>query len=186
MSSPGRPKSEYRSAQHEGAPVIRGAPGRDNRAMSLPSPHTDPRGFLLALFNAAVSQAVPGAALARFLPPPPKGRTLVLGAGKAGGSMAAAVDALWPANAPMSGLVVTRYDYVPPAYKRQPGRIEVIEAAHPVPDEAGRRAAKRIAELTKRNAQLEKKLHVAHVLIGLQKKAHELLGIALPESDEET
>ena len=117
--------------------------------MSLPSPHTDPRGFLLALFNAAVAQAVPGPETAAFLPPPPKGRTLVLGAGKAGGSMAAAVDALWPKNAPMSGLVVTRYDYVPPAYKANPGRIEVVEAAHPVPDDAGRRAAKRIAELTK-------------------------------------
>jgi len=117
--------------------------------MSLPSPHTDPRGFLLALFNAAVAQAVPGPGTAAFLPPPPKGRTLVLGAGKAGGSMAAAVDALWPTNAPMSGLVVTRYDYVPPAYKAAPGRIEVVEAAHPVPDAAGRRAAKRIAELTR-------------------------------------
>jgi hydroxypyruvate reductase len=78
---------------------------------------------------------------------------LVLGAGKAGGSMAAAVDALWPKGAPMSGLVVTRYDYVPPAYQalqqQGAGRIEVVEAAHPVPDEAGRRAAKRIAELTK-------------------------------------
>jgi glycerate 2-kinase len=116
--------------------------------MSLPSPHTDPRGFLLALFNAAVAQAVPGPETAAFLPAPPKGRTLVLGAGKAGGSMAAAVDALWPHNAPMSGLVVTRYDYVPPAYQVKPGRIEVVEAAHPVPDEAGRRAAKRIAELT--------------------------------------
>jgi len=63
--------------------------------------------------------------------------------------MAAAVDALWPKNAPMSGLVVARYDYVPPAYKADPGRIEVVEAAHPVPDEAGRRAAQRIAELTK-------------------------------------
>jgi hydroxypyruvate reductase len=117
--------------------------------MSLPSPHADPRGFLLALFNAAVAQAVPGPATAAFLPKPPKGRTLVLGAGKAGGSMAAAVDALWPKGAPMSGLVVTRYDYVPPAYKANPGRIEVVEAAHPVPDDAGRRAAKRIAELTK-------------------------------------
>jgi glycerate 2-kinase len=116
--------------------------------MSLPSPHSDPRGFLLALFNAAVAQAVPGPETAAFLPPPPKGRTLVLGAGKAGGSMAAAVDALWPRNAPISGLVVTRYDYVPPDYKANPGRIEVVEAAHPVPDEAGRRAAKRIAELT--------------------------------------
>ena len=121
--------------------------------MSIPSPHSDPRGFLLALFNAAVAQAVPGAASARFLPPPPKGRTLVLGAGKAGGSMAAAVDALWPRNAPLSGLVVTRYDFVPPAYRalqqQGAGRIEVVEAAHPVPDDAGRRAARRIADLTR-------------------------------------
>jgi len=117
--------------------------------MSTPSPQQDPRGFLRALFDAAVAQAVPGADTARVLPPPPKGRTLVLGAGKAGGAMAAAVDALWPKNAPMSGLVVARYDYVPPAYKANPGRIEVVEAAHPVPDEAGRRAAQRIAELTK-------------------------------------
>jgi len=116
--------------------------------MSTPSPHQDPRGFLRALFDAAVAQAVPGPDAARFLPAPPKGRTLVLGAGKAGGSMAAAVDALWPKNAPMSGLVVTRYDYLPPAYKASPGRIEVVEAAHPVPDEAGRRAAQRIAALT--------------------------------------
>ena len=116
--------------------------------MNIPSPTQDPRGFLRALFDAAVAQAVPGPDTARFLPPPPKGRTLVLGAGKAGGAMAAAVDALWPKNAPMSGLVVTRYDYVPPAYKADPGRIEVVEAAHPVPDEAGRRAAQRIAELT--------------------------------------
>ena len=122
-------------------------------AKTLPSPHTDPRGFLLALFDAAVAQAVPGAGMAAFLPPSPKGRTLVLGAGKAGGSMAAAVDALWPKHAPMSGLVVTRYDYVPPAYKalQQQGaaRIEVVEAAHPVPDDAGRRAALRIVELTR-------------------------------------
>ena len=124
--------------------------------MTIPSPHSDPRGFLLALFNAAVAQAVPGADMAAFLPTPPDvskgGRTLVLGAGKAGGSMAAAVDALWPKDAPMSGLVVTRYDYVPPAYqalqRQGAGRIEVVEAAHPVPDEAGRRAAQRIAELT--------------------------------------
>ncbi|HWH82158.1 MAG TPA: glycerate kinase, partial [Burkholderiaceae bacterium] len=121
--------------------------------MSLVSPHTDPRGFLRALFDAAVAQAVPGPEIARFLPPPPpKGRTLVLGAGKAGGSMAAAVDAAWPKHAPLSGLVVTRYDYVPPAYQALQqegrGRIEVVEAAHPVPDEAGRRAAQRIAALT--------------------------------------
>ncbi|MEO8060789.1 MAG: glycerate kinase [Burkholderiales bacterium] len=117
----------------------------------IPSPHTDPRGFLNALYSAAVDEALPGRKTAAFLPAPPKGRTLVLGAGKAGGSMAEAVDALWPKDAPMSGLVVARYDYVPRAYKalQQHGacRIEVVEAAHPVPDEAGRRAAKRIAEL---------------------------------------
>jgi hydroxypyruvate reductase len=119
----------------------------------LPSPHADPRGFLRALFDAAVAAAVPDAGLGAFLPPPPNGRTLVLGAGKAGGSMAAAVEALWPAAAPMSGLVVTRYDYVPAdfAAKQRAGaaRIEVVEAAHPVPDDAGRRAAQRIAELAR-------------------------------------
>ena len=107
----------------------------------------DPRALLLALYEAAVQRALPAHNTAAFLPPPPKGRTLVLGAGKAGGAMAAAVDALWPAAAPLSGLVVTRYDHVPPAYRARPGRIEVVEARHPVPDEAGQRAALRIAEL---------------------------------------
>jgi hydroxypyruvate reductase len=61
--------------------------------------------------------------------------------------MAAAVDALWPAEAPLSGLVITRYDHVPPAYAARPGRIEVVEARHPVPDEAGLKATARIAQL---------------------------------------
>ena len=87
--------------------------------------------------------------MAAHLPPPPRGRTLVIGAGKAGGAMAAAVDALWPSAAPLSGLVVTRYGHVPPAYKQHGGRIEVVEAAHPVPDEAGAQAARRIVELTR-------------------------------------
>ncbi len=114
-------------------------------------PNQDPRALLRRLYDAAVSRALPAQNTAPFLPPPPAapGRTLVLGAGKAGGAMAAAVDALWPANAPISGLVVTRYEHVPPAYRAKPGRIEVVEAAHPVPDEAGRRAAARIVELTK-------------------------------------
>lgn len=113
-------------------------------------PQNDPRAFLRALYDAAVARALPGEVTARYLPAPPEGgRTLVLGAGKAGGAMAAAVDALWPAGAPISGLVVTRYDHVPPAYKAHPGRIEVVEASHPVPDEAGRRAAQHIVELTR-------------------------------------
>ena len=109
----------------------------------------DPRSLLLKMYDAAVQRALPAHNTAAFLPPPPKGRTVVLGAGKAGGAMAAAVDALWPRSAPISGLVVTRYDHVPPAYKAQPGRIEVVEAAHPVPDEAGQRAAQRIVQLTR-------------------------------------
>ncbi len=113
------------------------------------SPVTDPRGFLRALYDAAVRRALPSHTLAAHLPAPPRGRTLVLGAGKAGGAMAAALDAAWPAAAPISGLVVTRYDHVPAAYKARPGRIEVVEAAHPVPDDAGRRAAARIAELAR-------------------------------------
>ena len=110
------------------------------------------RALLLAMFDAAVQRALPAHNTAAFLPAPPdpkKGRTLVLGAGKAGGAMAAAVDALWPADAPISGLVVTRYNHVPPAYKARPGRIEVVEAAHPVPDEAGQRAAARVVQLTR-------------------------------------
>jgi len=121
--------------------------------MAPPSPHADPRAFLRALFDAAVAQAVPGPSLRKFLPAPPAGRTLVLGAGKAGGAMAAALEAAWPADAPMRGLVVTRYDYVPPAFAagqaRGAARIEVVQAAHPVPDEAGRRAAARILELAR-------------------------------------
>jgi glycerate 2-kinase len=115
--------------------------------MSAPNPHSDPRGFLRALYDGAVARALPAETTAAWLPEPPKGRTVVIGAGKAGGAMAAAVDALWPKDAPLSGLVVTRYDHVPPAYKASPGRIEVVEAAHPVPDEAGRAAAQRIAQL---------------------------------------
>jgi len=112
------------------------------------SPSQQPQEFLRALFQAAVTRALPLYNTAAFLPPPPKGRTLVLGAGKAAGAMAQAVEALWPAGAPLSGLVVTRYGHTPP---RPPGlaqRIEVVEAAHPVPDAAGLEAAQRILALT--------------------------------------
>jgi len=122
---------------------------QDNRAMQAIV--ADPRAVLRSLFDAAVAEALPGPSLARFLPPSPKGRTLVLGAGKAGGAMAAALDALWPHDAPISGLVVTRYDCVPPTYAAMQtsgaARIEVVQAAHPVPDEAGRRAAARVLAL---------------------------------------
>jgi hydroxypyruvate reductase len=89
--------------------------------------------------------------MAAFLPPPPSkalgARTLVLGAGKAAGSMAHALEALWPEDAPLSGLVVTRYAHTPPrpAHLRQ--RIEITEAAHPVPDAAGVAEAQRMLAL---------------------------------------
>jgi len=117
---------------------------------AAPDPRADPPGFLRALYDAAVARALPQQVIAAHLPPPPdpaRGRTLVLGAGKAGGAMAAAVDALWPADAPLSGLVITRYDHVPPAYRARPGRIEVVEARHPVPDAAGLAATQRLLDL---------------------------------------
>ena len=108
----------------------------------------NPRALLRHLFDAAVQRALPLHNTAAYLPQPPKGRTLVLGAGKAGGAMAHAVEALWPADAPLLGLVVTRYHHTPPRPEGVKERIEVVEAAHPVPDAAGLKAAQRILQLT--------------------------------------
>ena len=109
---------------------------------------TQPNEFLAELYAAAVKRALPLHNTAAYLPPPPKGRTVVLGAGKAGGAMAQAVEALWPADKPLSGLVVTRYGHTPPRPAGVPERIEVVEASHPVPDAAGLAAAERILQLT--------------------------------------
>lgn len=117
--------------------------------MTAPDPRTQPRAFLEHLYRAAVHRALPLHNTAPFLPPPPRGRTLVLGAGKAGGAMAQAVEALWPADAPLSGLVVTRYHHTPPRPAGLRERIEVVEASHPVPDAAGLQAAERILALTR-------------------------------------
>lgn len=116
--------------------------------MSQTTPADDPRAFLRGLYDAAVRAALPAHTLAAHLPPPPRGRTLVLGAGKAGGAMAAAVERLWPANAPMSGLVVTRYHHTPPGTGGANARIRVVEASHPVPDAAGEAAAREMLALT--------------------------------------
>ena len=107
----------------------------------------NPRALLRHLLDVAVQRALPLHNTAAHLPSPPKGRTLVLGAGKAGGAMAQAVEALWPADAPLSGLVVTRYHHTPPRPEGLAQRIEVVEAAHPVPDAAGLAAAERILKL---------------------------------------
>jgi hydroxypyruvate reductase len=97
------------------------------------------RELLLAMFRAAVEAVSPARCVPAHLPPPPRGRTVVVGAGKAAAAMAQAVEAHW--QGPLSGLVVTRYGHGAPCK-----RIEVVEAAHPVPDAAGRRAACRILE----------------------------------------
>lgn len=91
-------------------------------------------------FAAAVAAADPLKIVAHHLPKPPQsGRTLVVGAGKAAASMAAAVEASWPADSPLSGIVITRYAHGLPLK-----RIECIEAGHPVPDDSGEKAAQRI------------------------------------------
>lgn len=101
---------------------------------------TPPRALLLRLFEAAIAAAQPSLCLPRHLPPPPKGRTLVVGAGKASAAMARALEDHWPG--PLSGLVVTRHGY------RVPCRhVEIVEAAHPVPDAAGFAAAERMMRL---------------------------------------
>ena len=119
--------------------------------MAVFHPTVAPREFLEHLFRVAVKRALPLDNTARFLPTPPdpdRGRTLVLGAGKAGGAMAQAVEAFWPADAPLNGLVVTRYGHTPTRPAGLAKRIEVVEASHPVPDAAGQAAAERILALT--------------------------------------
>lgn len=99
-----------------------------------------PANLLKALFDAAISAAQPALCVPRHLPEPPRGRLVVIGAGKASAAMARAVEDHW--RGPLSGLVVTRYGYKVPCE-----RIEIVEAAHPVPDEAGAFAAQRLLQL---------------------------------------
>lgn len=99
----------------------------------------DPRAFLTRLFHAAVEAADPEKALATQLPDTPKGKTVVIGAGKGAAQLAAAFEKLWPG--PVSGTVVTRYGYACPTQT-----IEVLEASHPVPDRAGLAASARLLE----------------------------------------
>lgn len=100
-------------------------------------PASQPTALLRKLLDAAVERAQPGVVLPTYLPPPPKGRTVVIGAGKASAAMARALQAHWPASAPLSGVVVTRYGHVPSAIGQPADRITLREAAHPVPDAAG-------------------------------------------------
>jgi len=97
----------------------------------------DPRTLLRRLFDAAIDSAQPARHIQHFLPAAPRGRVIVVGAGKASAAMAQAVEQHWPG--PLSGLVVTRGGYAVPCQ-----RIEIIEGSHPVPDASSQRAAERI------------------------------------------
>ncbi len=99
----------------------------------------NPRTLLIESFHAAVAAADPLKILPRHLPLAPEGKTLVVGAGKAAAAMALAVEQHWPSAAPLDGLVITRY-----RHGLLTNRVKVIEAGHPVPDEAGERAAQEI------------------------------------------
>jgi glycerate 2-kinase len=103
---------------------------------------SSPRTLLTEMFRAAIASAQPGVCVPAHLPEPPRGRLIVVGAGKASAAMAQAVERHW--RGPVSGLVVTRYGYAVPCE-----RIEIVEAAHPVPDAAGMRAAERMLALVK-------------------------------------
>lgn len=95
------------------------------------------RELLRAMFRAAVERALPARCLAAYLPDRPRGRTIVVGAGKASAAMAQALEASWPGA--LSGVVVTRYGHAVACRS-----IEILEAAHPVPDANGEAAARRI------------------------------------------
>ncbi|MEK7738295.1 MAG: glycerate kinase [Pseudomonadota bacterium] len=101
----------------------------------------DPQGFLQGLFDAAVAAVTPAACVPQHLPAPPHGRTVAIGAGKAAAAMAATVEAHWPADKPLSGMVVTRY-----GHGQATRKIRVVEAAHPVPDAAGQQAAEEMLQ----------------------------------------
>ncbi len=100
------------------------------------------RELLTAMFDAAIAAAQPDKCVPPHLPAVPRGRLVVIGAGKASAAMARAVERAWPGK--LEGLVVTRYGYAVPCE-----RIEIVEAAHPVPDAAGEQAAKRMLDLVR-------------------------------------
>ena len=98
-----------------------------------------PSGFLTSLFNTAVDHAQPSRCVPRFIPPFPNGRTIVVGAGKAGAAMALAFEQNW--HAPLSGTVLTRYGFSKPCE-----RLNIVEASHPLPDMAGIHGTQKILE----------------------------------------
>lgn len=104
------------------------------------------RQFLIGLFDAAVAAADPARALAAHMTKPPKGRTIVIGAGKGSAQLAAAFENLW--QAPLEGVVVTRYGFGCPTQ-----HIKVLEASHPVPDAAGLAASQALFDTVKNRTE---------------------------------
>ena len=100
----------------------------------------DPRALLTGMLEAAIASAQPAICVPPHLPPRPKGRTIVIGAGKASAAMARAVEDAW--DGPLDGIVITQH-----GYRVACDRIEIVEASHPVPDTVGEAAARRILEL---------------------------------------
>ena len=100
------------------------------------------RVFLRSMFDAAVAAAMPEQCVPQNLPPKPKGRTIVVGAGKASAAMAQVFEKAW--DAPVEGLIVTRYGHAVPCE-----HIEILEAAHPVPDDAGTKGARRMLSMVR-------------------------------------
>lgn len=104
----------------------------------------NPREYLLESFSVAVKAADPAHIVPQYLPQPPRGRTFVVGAGKASAAMAAAVEDAWPDAAPLDGTVVTRYGHALPTRT-----VRIVEAGHPIPDENGEQAAREILAAVK-------------------------------------
>lgn len=112
-------------------------------SMKTAAPTRPQQSLLRSMFDAAIASAQPALCLPPYLPAAPKGRLIVIGAGKASAAMAQAVEAHWPGDKnQLEGLVVTRYGYAVPCT-----RIEIVEAAHPLPDAAGQAAAERMLHL---------------------------------------
>ena len=136
-----RPSGAARRGQPDRRPA---GPSDLHRRAPQPVPHpqvamtADPIALMRASFDAAVAAADPLKILGEHLPPRPRGKVVVVGAGKAAASMAVAVERAWP-DVPMEGVVITRYAHGLPTQ-----RIRVVEAGHPVPDEAGEAAAHEI------------------------------------------
>ena len=137
----------------------------------------NPRAILLDLFHTAVAAAQASKRMPQFLPPPPRGRTIVIGAGKAAAEMAAQLEAVWPGR--LEGVVVTRYGHAVPCR-----HIRVLEAAHPFPDDNGIAAAREIRAACRLDEAGSELLRSAITRLALSARAfHRVLKLARTVAD---